>query len=234
MRTTVLGNWADMETVGSSERLERIAPTSENASRMHSYTWLQACFKSSASHNSQERWDLLNVLYTCGMQIRLKFLPILLFWVCLLPYRSLPVWDSFFMLQDPSCLHQKVPCGSYLHFTAEVHVILIVTQYTLISLPVTEWHILSHVWSDYWRIFLLMIEFIGLSRHSPWLHFTIHCHTHTRTRSIVTSSVPLLGSSFQRRTFPFLWVPELSPCLSYQLLTVTAHNDWTTAVISLT
>jgi hypothetical protein len=32
------------------------------------------------------------------------------------------------------------------------------------------------------------------------------------------------GNGFQRRTFPFLWVPELSPCLIYQLLTATAHK----------
>jgi hypothetical protein len=36
------------------------------------------------------------------------------------------------------------------------------------------------------------------------------------------SSLPLLGSGFQRRTFPFLWVSEMFPCLSYQL--VTSHN----------
>jgi hypothetical protein len=29
--------------------------------------------------------------------------------------------------------------------------------------------------------------------------------------SMVTSSLPLLGSGFQRRTLPILWVPELSP-----------------------
>jgi hypothetical protein len=29
--------------------------------------------------------------------------------------------------------------------------------------------------------------------------------------SIVTSSLPLLGSGFKQRTFLFLWVPELSP-----------------------
>jgi hypothetical protein len=42
------------------------------------------------------------------------------------------------------------------------------------------------------------------------------------------------GSSFQRRTFPLLWVPKLSLCLSYQLLTETAHTDWTIAVLQLT
>jgi hypothetical protein len=33
-----------------------------------------------------------------------------------------------------------------------------------------------------------------------------------------SQSRSVLGSGFQRRTFHFLWVPELSPCLSYQLL----------------
>jgi hypothetical protein len=40
-------------------------------------------------------------------------------------------------------------------------------------------------------------------------------------------------NGLQRRIFPLLWVPELSPCLSYQLLTATARNDWT-AVLKLT
>jgi hypothetical protein len=39
------------------------------------------------------------------------------------------------------------------------------------------------------------------------LQFTV---TH-KLMSTVTSSLSLLGSGFQRRTFPFLWVPELSP-----------------------
>jgi hypothetical protein len=45
------------------------------------------------------------------------------------------------------------------------------------------------------------------------LHYTVtHTHTHTHTLvSTVTSSLTLLGGGFQRRTFPFLWVPELSP-----------------------
>jgi hypothetical protein len=29
--------------------------------------------------------------------------------------------------------------------------------------------------------------------------------------SIITSSLSLLGSGFQRGTFPFLWVPKVSP-----------------------
>jgi hypothetical protein len=37
----------------------------------------------------------------------------------------------------------------------------------------------------------------------------------------------LPGNSFQWWMFPLLWVPELSPCLSYQFLTAAAHSDWT-------
>jgi hypothetical protein len=33
------------------------------------------------------------------------------------------------------------------------------------------------------------------------------------------------GNGYQRRTLLFLWVLELSPCLSYQFLTATAHKD---------
>jgi hypothetical protein len=43
----------------------------------------------------------------------------------------------------------------------------------------------------------------------------------------------LHSSGFKRRTFPLLWDPELSPRLSYQLLTATAHNSWTAAVFKL-
>jgi hypothetical protein len=35
----------------------------------------------------------------------------------------------------------------------------------------------------------------------------------------------LYGNDFERRKCRLLWVPKLFPCLSYQLLTATAHND---------
>jgi hypothetical protein len=38
------------------------------------------------------------------------------------------------------------------------------------------------------------------------------------------------GNGFQQRTFPFLWVPDLSPYLNYKLLTATAPGDCTAAV----
>jgi hypothetical protein len=37
----------------------------------------------------------------------------------------------------------------------------------------------------------------------------------------VTPSLPLLGSGYQRRVFPSLWVPELSQCLSYSNFLLT-------------
>jgi hypothetical protein len=36
-----------------------------------------------------------------------------------------------------------------------------------------------------------------------------------------------LVTAFNGGRSTLLWVPELSPCLSYQLLTATAHKDWT-------
>jgi hypothetical protein len=65
--------------------------------------------------------------------------------------------------------------------------------------------------------------------YSAWLHFQIYCYTHTPVFT-VTSSLPLLGSGFQRQTFPILLGFLAVPGLSDQLLTATAH-DWTPAVL---
>jgi hypothetical protein len=72
--------------------------------------------------------------------------------------------------------------------------------------------------------------------YSAWLRFAIHYYTHTHThtkypQSYLQQSLP--GNGFQRRTFPFLSVPKPFPCLSYQLITATAHNEWTPAVLWL-
>jgi hypothetical protein len=80
--------------------------------------------------------------------------------------------------------------------------------------------------------FGFVIGFNGLFGYSRdyALQFTItHTHKHANVHSNV--SMPLLGSGFQRRMFPFLWVPELFPCLSYQVLTATAHKDCTSVVL---
>jgi hypothetical protein len=50
--------------------------------------------------------------------------------------------------------------------------------------------------------------------------------------STVTSSLLMLGSGFQRRLIPFLWVLQTVPGHSYQLLTATAH-EWTPAILWL-
>jgi hypothetical protein len=50
-------------------------------------------------------------------------------------------------------------------------------------------------------------------RYNAYLHYIVHYYTHTHTHtpvSTATSSLPLLGSGFLRRTFPFLCVSELS------------------------
>jgi hypothetical protein len=41
--------------------------------------------------------------------------------------------------------------------------------------------------------------------------------------SLLCLNQSLSSNGFQRRTFPLLWIPELSPCLSYQL-TATFHK----------
>jgi hypothetical protein len=58
--------------------------------------------------------------------------------------------------------------------------------------------------------------------------------THLRILSLLCLHQSLSGSGYRQRTFLLLWVPALSPCLSYQLLTATAHNDCTAAVRYLT
>jgi hypothetical protein len=54
-----------------------------------------------------------------------------------------------------------------------------------------------------------MTLFIAHFWYSAWLHFIVQYYTRTLV-STVTSSLPLLGSGFQRWTLTFLWVPELS------------------------
>jgi hypothetical protein len=68
--------------------------------------------------------------------------------------------------------------------------------------------------------------------YSMWLQFIVCCYTHT-LMSTVTSSLPLFGSSFQWRMFPFLWVPKLSlasaTSFPQQQLTMTEPqqlSDW--------
>jgi hypothetical protein len=75
-----------------------------------------------------------------------------------------------------------------------------------------------------------MAGFIGLfdTARGYTLQDTVtHTHTHTHTHTSVQSRLhqPLFSSGFQRWTFPFLWVLELSPAsatsFSQQQLTTT-------------
>jgi hypothetical protein len=74
----------------------------------------------------------------------------------------------------------------------------------------------------------MVIGFIGLFNvaRNCTLQFTV---TNT-LMSRVTSSLSLLGSGIQWRTFPFLWIPELSPILATnfleQQLTKSKHQKF--------
>jgi hypothetical protein len=76
------------------------------------------------------------------------------------------------------------------------------------------------IFSDYGRV-IGFIELLDTARD-----YTLEIIITYTLLTTDTSPLPLFGNGFQRRTFHFLWVPELSLCLSYQLLTATAHNDW--------
>jgi hypothetical protein len=56
---------------------------------------------------------------------------------------------------------------------------------------------------------LFCIQRMTILNNSPLHTYTI-VHSH-----IFTAVARLLLPGFQRQTFPILWVPELSPCLSY-------------------
>jgi hypothetical protein len=62
-------------------------------------------------------------------------------------------------------------------------------------------------------------------------HTAIHYSTLKFSQPAVSSQFS--GNDFRWWTFPFIWVPELCRCLSYQL-TATAHNNYTAAVLWLT
>jgi hypothetical protein len=72
-----------------------------------------------------------------------------------------------------------------------------------------------------------LIGLVGL--FDPGRDYTLQV-TITRTRTLVSTVTPLLGSGFQRRAFPLLWVPELSPAsatsFSQQQLTTTEPQQF--------
>jgi hypothetical protein len=77
-------------------------------------------------------------------------------------------------------------------------------------------------WSDYRRVSVWWSDLFDILIQQV-IYFTVHCYTHTHTHthtsvSTVTSSLPLLGSGFQRRNLLFLWVPGLSPASATSFL----------------
>jgi hypothetical protein len=76
----------------------------------------------------------------------------------------------------------------------------------------------------------MVIVFIGplyTASHNS-LQFTV-THKH-KLVAILSSSLSLLVSDFQQRTFRIFWI--LGHC--YQLLTATVHRVWTAEVLRLT
>jgi hypothetical protein len=83
---------------------------------------------------------------------------------------------------------------------------------------------IDRFWIDDWIYWIVW--------YRVWLQFTVHYYTHTSVHSHVFITI-----AWQRLPTADIPLPLGSltvPGLSYQLLTATAHNDWTAAVLSLT
>jgi hypothetical protein len=86
--------------------------------------------------------------------------------------------------------------------------------------------------SDYRRGFGLRTRLTTLT-HDSWLHFTVHCHpqktrahAHTQcSQSTTVSTNRCLVTAC--KDVPLTLDSKTIPCLSYQLLTSTTHNEWT-------
>jgi hypothetical protein len=85
---------------------------------------------------------------------------------------------------------------------------------------------------DWWSNLLDSLIQCMTTLYSTLLH--THTHTHALVFTVI-SSLPLLGSSFQWWTFPFLWVPKLSlasaTSFSQQQLTTTGLQFSTNKLI---
>jgi hypothetical protein len=135
--------------------------------------------------------------------------------------------------QETACLCET--CGSFLYWMPFAYM-----KYISAGLITLMIHIATFLVAIDGVLIVMWIYWILTD---PWLQVIItvtlirtlysSLHRHLSLLSLLCLH-PFSGNGFQRRTFPFLWVPELSKCLSYQLLTATAHNSWTPAVISLT
>jgi hypothetical protein len=75
------------------------------------------------------------------------------------------------------------------------------------------------------KITMYKISVLKLHRKPViYMKYLVLCLVKTVQNSFLYQNCHL--KSLQWQTFPFLWVLELSPCLSYQRLTATAHKDW--------
>jgi hypothetical protein len=85
------------------------------------------------------------------------------------------------------------------------------------------------VWNGNWIYYTLTL--VTTNKYGSLIE--LHTPKITVTAAHIKSSQSLLGSGFQRRTFPFLRVPELSPAsaTSFSLLSIEGSEsellyDW--------
>jgi hypothetical protein len=116
-------------------------------------------------------------------------------------------WRSFIQWSPDHWVSQcyASECDRRFYFTLFCVFITRVSQCP-ISLPAEHpIYIFCHMTTD---VFWIGDSIYCILWYSVWLRFTAHYYTHYCP---VTFFLPLLGSGFQRLTFPFLWAPELSP-----------------------
>jgi hypothetical protein len=81
--------------------------------------------------------------------------------------------------------------------------------------------------------FIAQLQILSTSNCSPITnsHSTIHYSIHLSLLSLLSLHPSFPGNDFQWRTFPFLWVPELSPASATSFYTAAAHTDCTAAAL---
>jgi hypothetical protein len=99
--------------------------------------------------------------------------------------------------------------------------------------------ILSRDWNVTTHAYGLVIGFIAhlctqLVTTNSASSYSVTAALHYSTYYVFSADQWLLGSGFQRQMFPFLWVPELSPCLRYQLPTAAVLQLTRSSTNSLT
>jgi hypothetical protein len=141
----------------------------------------------------------------------------------LLPQR----WGTEFLQTPASTYHITQP------HTFQKTAILIFTAMTTPNLTNLNtvtilWSVTTDgVWIGNRIIAHLHTQLVTISNDSTVAnsHSAHHCSTHLSLLRLLHFHRSLPGNSFQYWTFPLLWVPVLSLCLSYQLLTATTHKD---------